>query len=136
MNGQLYDDMLLSKSIIKALHSNADPEQFTAWSSLFCSRIARLECSALDCLLMDDAQWRSCTLSNTDRTDTRQQWESLDYNLSTTLLACFDPASKHFQLLSTRLKRQGGWSSGRDVWHALTDAASPTSGPRKQDPPS
>ena len=75
MSGQLYDDMLLPKAIIKALNSDAAPEQFIAWSSLFCSRLEHTASSGLHCLLMNDVQWEECTSDDTRpaRSDTPQR---------------------------------------------------------------
>ena len=123
--------MLLSKPVVKSLSSDINPESFHLWSASFLAFINKLRCSASDVLLVSDEQW----LANLSDNVHGQAWLDLDSYMSTTLFACFDTAStsKHVEVLSQRLKRTNGLQSGRAIWLSLSEAANPTTGPRKQE---
>ena len=130
-SAELHDNMFLSKSIIKTLNTDANPEKYNLWSSSFLTFMQKLRSSASDVLTFSDAQWLTCLNDN----EYGQSWLELDSIMSTTLFACFDTASssKYVEVIAQRLKRTNGLQSGRAIWQALSEAANPTSGPRRQE---
>ena len=128
---EISDNMLLPKSVVKSLNTDANPDRFHLWSASFLAFIQKLRCSASIVLSATDDEW----IANLSDDTHGQSWLELDSLMSTTIFACLDTAaaSKHVEVLTQRLKRTNGLQSGRAIWRSLHDAANPTSGPRKRE---